>query len=66
MPREKANYTWKDCTSPYPRAGLWYVHNTESSTLFEAWAQTPEGADKGPEGINDSDFRYRVIGGPPD
>lgn len=51
---------WKDCASPYPRAGLWYV--SYQGKLWEAWAQSPDGERNGPKDLFDGEFKMYVIG----
>ena len=50
---------WKDCSEPYPRAGLWYM--ASQGKLWEAWADTAEASERGPRALFDHDFRMRVI-----
>lgn len=51
---------YKDESSPYPRAGLWYA--AYDGKLWECWAHTGQSADKGPTDLFDHDFRCHVIG----
>lgn len=51
---------YKDCSQPYPRAGLWYV--THKGGLYEAWALSPDADNKGPTQFMQANFKWQCIG----